>query len=143
MQHCWSNIIHATLLDATCWSCLNTMLDNVGRGWLQFKLAYNFRLTSCNIVGPTSSMQHCWMQHHPCNIVGPTSSMQHCWPNNVVQCWLLLINRSLFVSLPRSQWYFYTWFPLKLDIETSTPFGYRKTLCCFIRLKNEEKTEKC
>ena len=30
---------HATLLDATRWPHLNTMLDNIGRGWLEFKLA--------------------------------------------------------------------------------------------------------
>ncbi len=38
---------HPTLLDVTCWPRLNTMLDNVGRCWLEFKL-------SSNIV------QHCW-----------------------------------------------------------------------------------
>ena len=42
---------HPTLLDATCWPCLNTMLDDVGRCWLEFKLAQNFRPTSCNNVG--------------------------------------------------------------------------------------------
>ena len=31
---------HPTLLDATCWPRLNTILDNVGRCWLEFiKLA--------------------------------------------------------------------------------------------------------
>ena len=27
---------HPTLLDATCWPRLNTMLDDVGRCWLEF-----------------------------------------------------------------------------------------------------------
>ena len=31
---------HPTMLDATiCWPCLNTMLDDVGQRWLEFKLA--------------------------------------------------------------------------------------------------------
>ena len=36
---------HPTLLNATCWPRLNTTLDNVGRCWLEFKLAKNFRPT--------------------------------------------------------------------------------------------------
>ncbi len=30
---------HPTFLDVTCWPRLNTMLDNVERCWLEFKLA--------------------------------------------------------------------------------------------------------
>ena len=46
---------HATLLDATCWHRLNTMLDDVVQCWLEFKLALNFHLTSGSIVDPTLS----------------------------------------------------------------------------------------
>ncbi len=50
---------HPTLLNATCWPRLNTILDDVGGSWLEFKLAYNFRPTLCNTVGP--GQQCCMM----------------------------------------------------------------------------------
>ena len=53
---------HPTLLDATCWPRLNTVLEDVGL----IETCLKFRPTSCNIVGPTLLGFYITVREMPC-----------------------------------------------------------------------------